>query len=112
MRTISSGDIKLLNSLAALQLSCGRTSSALSLLQLCQHLHQEEPYTLYLIANAYLRIGDVEKSKLFFDRYELLSLEQLPARSLLLKSLISLGSGDLRSARDVFVKALKKLSFK
>ncbi len=107
MRDITPRDIRLLNALAALQLSSGRPSAALPFLHLSRSLSPKEPRTCALLAQAYLRMGQTAQSAEFFRLYEEIQTGPVPARIHILKSLILLHLGQLAAARGLFMKVLK-----
>lgn len=110
MSDLTPEQIKLLNGLAAMQISCGRPSAALPFLHLSHHLATDEINTCYLLANVYYRLGQMEQSVSFFEKYEAGLTRKMSAKALLLKSLIALNRGSLSEAGFAFRAALKAIS--
>lgn len=110
MSKLSPEQIKLLNGLAVLQISCGRPSAALPFLHLSYHLASEEAHTCYLLANVYHRMGQIDRSTYYLEKYEAIQARGLTGRALLLKSIIATKSGAITEARVAFKGALKKIS--
>ena len=109
MRQISPEQIKLLNSLSALQISCGRPSTSLALLELSHKLNPHEPQTLYLLANAHLRLQEYEDSEKYFNLFEKTKNKKVPPQSLIMKSIILLKNGNLIEAKETFLSALGQI---
>lgn len=110
MSKLSPEQIKLLNGLAVLQISCGRPSAALPFLNLSYHLASEEAHTCYLLANVYHRMGQTDRSTYYLEKYEAIQARGLTGRALLLKSIIATRSGAIAEARVAFKGALKKIT--
>ena len=107
MSELSPRQVKLLNALAVMQISCGRPSAALPFLHLAHHLAPEEPHTCYLLANVYHRMGNTEQSATYFDMYESGVMRKMSSKALLLKSLIALNKGSFSQAKLAFKAAIK-----
>lgn len=110
MAKLSSKQIQLLNSLAVMQISCGRPSAALPLLHLSYHVAPDIPRTCYLLANVYHRLGNSTQSELFFNRFEENNKTRLSTKELLLKSVIAMKAGLFKEAKQTFRIALKNIS--
>ncbi len=109
MTSISPRQIKLLNGLAVMQISSGRPSAALPFLHLSHHLVSNDTHTCYLLANVYHRLGQVEQSANYFEKYEAGVMHKMSGKALLLKSLIALNKGSFVEAKLAFKAALKNI---
>lgn len=109
-QNIGSREIKLLNSLAALQISCGRPSSAIPLLRLARKLSPLDADTQYLLAKAYFRIEDLDRSEQLLNEFENVTQNGLSKRHQIIRSLILLRRGHFSEARDVFLASLRNKS--
>ncbi len=110
MSELTPRQVKLLNGLAVMQISCGRPSAALPLLHLSHQLASEEAHTCYLLANVYHRLGHAEQSAGYFEKYEAGIAKKMSGKALLLKSLIALNKGSISEARFAFKAALKNIA--